>query len=190
MNTEDRALTMSRPRLLAAIYFALLSVAGTIIINAILDSIGIEQIVPIYKMVLWGMIVAACTGAVFGEHIIHAAKPYKAKTFWLGFAMIMASLPVFDLGLLLLMSEEHAKLFSVAKLHDFVYFYFVILAYSYVLFGVFLAIISGLAALYLRDRLVYDILHTQERRKRGAKTKQAESNATHTHEEHAPHRKM
>jgi hypothetical protein len=42
------------------------------------------------------------------------------------------------------------------------HFYLGVLAYSYVLFGGALAVASGLAALYLRSQLVYDILHTYE----------------------------
>lgn len=166
MKTQDPALTFSNPRILAAIYFGLLSVVGTILINAFLTSIGIEEIIPVFQAIILGMIVAACTGAVFGESIIHCKKPYKIKTFWLGFSMVMASIPIFDLGLILFMKEANSNLFSVAKFQDMVLFYLVVLAYSYVLFGFILAIASGLAAMYLRGRLVYDVMHTHERRRR------------------------
>lgn len=173
MKRIDPALEISNPRLIAAIYFGLLSVVGTILINAFLSSIGIEEIIPVFESVILGMIVASGTGALFGERIVHCKKPYKAKTFWLGFIMVIASLPVFDLGLLYFMTNHYNKLFSIAKFHDLVFSYFVILAYSYILFGVFLAIASGLAAMYLRSRLVYDILHTQ--------------NGGHKHKPHTSH---
>lgn len=187
MKKQDPALSFSHPRELTAIYFALLSIVGTILINAFLTSIGVEQIIPIFKAVILGIIVAACSGAIFGESIVHCKKPYKTKTFWLGFIMVIASLPVFALGLLLLMEEANDKLFSVAKFHDMVYFYLVILAYSYILFGFVLAILSGLAAMYLRGQLVYDILHTQEKRKRVAKPALAKSKAEHPHKVHTTH---
>lgn len=189
MRRQDPALTISNPRLLAAVYFGLLSVVGTILINAFLSSIGVEQIIPIFKAIILGMIVASCTGALFGESIVHCPKPYKAKTFWLGFIMVIASIPVFVLGLLLFMTEENAKLFSVAKFHDYVYFYLIILAYSYLLFGVVLALMSGLAAMYLRGQLVYDILHTHEKSKRMAKPALAKNKTGHLQKVQATHHK-
>ena len=74
--------------------------------------------------------------------------------------MVIASLPLFDLGLLMFMAVEHTAPIPLDQLQAVLYFYVTILAYSYVLFGVALAIASGLAAMYLRGQLVYDILHT------------------------------
>ncbi|MFI4919571.1 MAG: hypothetical protein ACHP65_08445 [Legionellales bacterium] len=166
MKKHDSALIFSNPRMLAAIYFGLLSVVGTILINAFLSVIGVEQLVPIYQAIFLGMAVASGTGALFGERIVHCEKPYKAKTFWLGFSMVIASLPVFDLGILFFLTESNTALFSMAKLHHLVFFYLMILGYSYILFGFFLAIGAGLAAMYLRGQLVYDILNTHEKRRR------------------------
>lgn len=187
MKKQDPALTLSNPRLLAAIYFGLLSVVGTILINAFLTSIGVEEIIPVFESVLLGMIVASITGAIFGESIVHCKKPYKAKTFWLGFTMVIASLPVFTLALIFLMREENAQLYSVATFRDMVHFYLIVLAYSYILFGILLAIASGLAAMYLRGQLVYDILHTNEERRRrvpkpvSLKDKEERPHKVHTH---------
>lgn len=166
MKRVDPALNFAYPRFLAAIYFGLLSVVGTILINALLTSIGVEEVIPVFQAIILGMIVASCTGALFGERIIHSKKPFTRKTFWLGFSMVMASLPVFCLGLVFFMKEDNSVLFSVAKFHDLVLFYLVALAYSYILFGFILAIAAGLAAMYLRKRLVYDVMHTHERRRR------------------------
>lgn len=77
MNTQDPALSISNPRLLSAIYFGLLSVVGTILINAFLTSIGIEEIIPVYQSVILGMVVASCTGAIFGEAIVHCKNHIK-----------------------------------------------------------------------------------------------------------------
>lgn len=188
MKKQDPALTFSNPRLLAAIYFGLLSVVGTILINAFLTSIGVEEIIPVFEAVLLGMLVAAITGAVFGESIVHCKKPYKAKTFWLGFTMVIASLPFFALGLVVLMHEENAQLYAVATLRDMIFFYLVVLAYSYILFGIVLAIASGLAAMYLRGQLVYDILHTYERRKPVVKPDLLQDKEEHPHKVRSTHR--
>lgn len=173
MKKQDPALSISNPRLLAAIYFGLLSVVGTIIVDAFLTSLGIEQIIPVFEAVVLGVIIASCMGAIFGESIVHCTKPYKAKTFWLGFIMVIASLPVFALGLILLMKEEHAAFYQIATLKEMIFFYLVVLAYSYALFGILLAVASGLAAMYLRGYLVYDILHKQQRRRHAASKQHA-----------------
>ena len=162
MNNQDPAVTCSNPRLISAIYFGLLSVVGTVLINAFLTSIGIKEIIPIFEAVILGMVIASCTGAIMGEKIIHCPTPYKAKTFLFGFSMVIASLPIFDLGLLLFMIKEGSSLLPIAQIKNMIYFYLYILAYSYILFGIVLAIGSGLAAMYLRGQLVYDILSTYQ----------------------------
>lgn len=160
MARRDPALTISNPRLLAGIYFGLLSVVGTILVNAFLTLIGIEELIPVFEAILIGVVVAGCTGALFGEQIVHCRKPYKKRVFWLGFIMVIASIPVFDLGLVLCMILEERTYIPVTGLLSMVNLYLLVLAYSYVLFGIGLAIASGLAAMYLRGQLVYDILHT------------------------------
>lgn len=187
MRKQDPALTFSNPRLLAAIYFGLLSVVGTILINALLTSIGVEQTIPVFESVILGVVVAAGTGALFGEAIVHCKKPYKAKTFWLGFIMVIASLPVFALGFVFFMETTYEKLFSVAKFQEMFYVYLIVLAYSYILFGILLAIASGLAAMYLRGQLVYDILHTQRRRRKHARTALVDHD-DHHHKVHVNHK--
>lgn len=158
MKQEDIALTCSNPRLISAIYFGLLSVVGTILINAFLTIIGIEEKVPLFASLLIGMGVSSLTGAVFGEHIIHCPRPYKLKTFLTGFIMVIASLPLWDLGFVYFMIQKEAEVTVLLETHNLVYFYLYILAYSYLFFGVALAVCSGFAAMFLRGQLVYDLL--------------------------------
>jgi hypothetical protein len=165
MKQTDLALTFSKPRLLTAVYFGLLSILPTVFIDGLLKALGNEEIIPIYELVFLGIIVAASMGALFGEHIIHCKKPYKVKTFWLGFIMVIASLPIFDLGVVFFIKEDNAHLFSLPHLHHLLSLYLAILAYSYVIFGVVLAIASGIAAMYLREQLIYDILKTSKKSK-------------------------
>ena len=160
MARRDPALNISNPRLIAAIYFGLLSVVGTILINAFLTLIGINELIPVFEAILIGVIVASCTGALFGEQIVHCKKPYKKKVFWLGFIMVIASLPIFDLALFVCMVLENSTPVPITGIQSMIYSYLIVLAYSYVLFGILLAVASGLAAMYLRGQLVYDILHT------------------------------
>lgn len=160
MKQQDPALTLSNPRLLASVYFGLLSVVGTILINAFLSSIGIRELIPLFEAIILGVLIASAMGALFGEHIVHSTSPYNTKVFLLGFIMVIASLPLFDLGLVALMLKEHTNLLIAPQIHSMIYFYLFVLGYSYALFGVLLAVASGLAALYLRSHLVYDLLHT------------------------------
>jgi hypothetical protein len=160
MKKQDPAMTCSNPRLISAIYFGLLSVVGTILIDALLTSIGFQETIPVFEAIILGMVVASCTGAIFGEQIIHCPTPYKIRTFLIGFSMVIASLPVFVLGLVFFMEEEHSSLLSIAHMHHLIYFYLYILAYSYIFFGIVLAMGGGIAAMYLRGQLVYDLLAT------------------------------
>lgn len=160
MKQQDPALTISNPRLLAAIYFGLLSVVGTILINAFLSLLGISELIPLFKAIILGVLIAGGMGALFGEHIVHSASPYNSKVFFLGFIMVIASLPLFDLGLVALMLQEHTNLIVAPQIQSTIYLYLFVVGYSYALFGILLACASGLAALYLRSQLVYDLLHT------------------------------
>lgn len=183
MKKQDSALSFPNPRLLAAIYFGLLSVVGTILTNAFLGLLGVVDIVPVFQAVLLGMIIASCTGAIFGEQIIYCKKPYKMKTFKIGFLMMVVSLPFFDLGLWYLMSPHYAAMFPSTNLLDMVYSFLMIVVYSYLLFGFLLAIACGLAAMYLRGQIVYDILLTDKGRAPHRKKLDLEH-----HDEHSIHR--
>lgn len=163
MNKQDPALDFPNPRLLATVYYGLLSVVGTILINAFLTTIGIKELVPLFQAIILGMVVASITGALFGKSIVHCPRPYKLKTFFLGFIMVLLSLPFFDLGLLLFMDTSENQALKVINFHDFVSAYLIVLGYSYILFGFLLAIASGLASIYLRRHFVYQILRTDRR---------------------------
>ncbi|MFJ1268315.1 hypothetical protein ACD661_07085 [Legionella lytica] len=190
MKTHDQALYFSHPRLLGAIYFGLLSVVGTILIDAFLSLIGIEDYVPLFEAIIVGMIVASATGALFGKQIIHCPKPYMAKTFVIGFLMVLVSLPFFALGLLFFMDKGSAALFSVSSFKNLAYSYLVILAYSYILFGFLLAIAAGGAAMYLRGWLVYDVLHTDKRKNmRLPRFVSAQARGKALHKVHTTHHK-
>ncbi|OEH47794.1 hypothetical protein lpari_01172 [Legionella parisiensis] len=164
MNKQDPALDFPNPRLLAAVYYGLLSVVGTILINGFLTTIGIEEFVPLFYAIILGMVVASITGAIFGRSIVQCPRPYKLKTFWLGFIMVLLSLPFFDLGLLLFVDTTENQALKVINFNDFVSAYFITLGYSYILFGFLLAIASGLASIYLRGKFIYQILRTDRRR--------------------------
>jgi hypothetical protein len=164
MKKNDPALSLSNPRLLAAAYYGLLSVVGTILIDVLLTSLGIMEVIPLFRTIILGMVVASVTGAIFGELIVHCPEPYKVKTFSLGFLMVLISLPFFDLGMMFFMEEVEKPIARITNFHDFILTYLAVLGYSYLLFGFLLAIAAGLASMYLRGFFIYQILHTDKRR--------------------------
>ena len=111
MKDYDQALHFSNPRLLCAIYFGVLSVVGTVLIDAFLTLLGIEELVPLYQSVILGMVISSATGALCGKVLIHSRKPFISKVFAIGFFMVLGSLPIFTLGLLWCMYENGTQLF-------------------------------------------------------------------------------
>lgn len=164
MTKRDPALIFAYPRLLSTIYYGLLSVVGTILINAFLTTIGIENIVPLFQAIILGMVVASITGALCGKKIIYCPWPYKRKTFLIGFMMVLLSLPFFGLGLELFMIQSENPIIKITNFSEFVSAYVIILGYSYILFGFLLAIASGIFSVYLRDKFVYYVLHTDRKK--------------------------
>lgn len=159
---RDEALSISNPRLLTAVYFSLLAIVATIFIDTLLYAIGIEQLLPISKAIFLSVIMAACFGALFGKRIIYSEKPYYRHTFFWAFLMVIVALPFYNFGFLFLLKENHSTLFAHATLSHLVYLYLFVSLYSFILAGVWLAIVAGLAAIYLRGHIVYYILQSQE----------------------------
>ena len=160
MIIQDEALTISNPRLLSAVYFSLLAIVATLVIDSILYALGMEQIVPTFKAILLAAIIAACFGALFGARIVYSEKPYRKHAFFWAFLMVIVALPVYNIGLLFLLKEQNATLFANATLARLLYLYLFVLVYSFIIAGVWFAIVAGIAAVYLRSHLVYYILHS------------------------------
>ena len=167
MSTYDEALTISNPRLLTAVYFSLLAIIATLTIEVILYALGVEQLLPTGKAIVLAVVVASIFGALFGERIVHSEKPYHKHVFLWAFVMVIVALPFYNLGFIYLYKDHHAHLFAEATVKHIVYLYLLVLVYSFILAGVWLAIFAGLAALYLRGYLVYYLLHSlyQDRKK-------------------------
>lgn len=160
MDKQDEALTLSNPRLLAAVYFSLLAVIATLAIDTVFYALGVEQLSPIYKEIFLAVIVAATFGALFGERIVHCERPYYKHVFFWAFLMVITALPVYNIGFIFLIKETHPSLFAHASLIHVMYLYLFVLAYSFILAGIWLAIAAGLAAMYLRGYLEYYILQS------------------------------
>lgn len=178
MNSQDEAFTLSNPRLLSAGFFALLAVIITIAIDFTFDFLGIERMLPTYQAILLAVVIAAIFGALFGERIVHSPYPYKKRTFIAGFLMVILALPFYDLIFLYLFKRYHPDSFIDFRLGDFFNMYLFVLLYSFLLAGLWLAISAGLAAIYLRGQLVYDILHSKYDIAERRRTKQSLNNDT------------
>ena len=161
---RDEALTLSNPRLLSAAYFCLLGVIVTIVINLLLYSFGITQLIPFFQAILLAAVLAACFGAIFGKKIVHSSPPYNRKAFFWGFLMVIAALPFYDLVFLYLINHYNPKVLDGLSSGNILMAYLFVILYSFILAGLWLAIAAGLAAMYLRGHFVYDILHSKNDR--------------------------
>lgn len=173
MRMRDRALYLRHPRWVAAFYFGLLALIGSGIIDSLLTALLLhETLVPTHLTMILATILAFAYGAIFGEQILHSYAPYRLRVFLLGFTMTLAALPVFALFYLVLLVNQQHQAFVDATAGELFVTYFIALFELFLFAGFWLAILAGLAAVYLRSRIVYDILHTHN---------------PHTHGEHAHH---
>lgn len=166
MDAKDKALDVSNPRLIAAVYFSLLAIIATIAIDTALYALGVSQLLPISKEIFLAVIVAACFGALFGERIVHSEKPFHQHVFLWAFLMVICAVPIYALGFLYLIREHHGEIFTHSTLSNLMYLYLFVLVYSFILVGIWLAIVAGFAAIYLREYIVYYILDSLSLRRK------------------------
>lgn len=164
---EDEVLSISNPRMISAIYFSALAIIASIIIDTVLYVLGVRQLLPIHQSIFLAVVVAAVFGALFGKKIVHSPRPYWKHTFWSAFLMVLLALPFYNLGFIYLFQQHHDAVFSGASFKHLFYLYWITLVYSFILAGAWLALLAGLAAVYLRARLVhYLLLALYQRRKK------------------------
>lgn len=154
---RDRALKIGNARMLCGMYYALLAVVFTLSLDAVLYALGVSQMIPLFAGTLVAMFIAWVFGFIFGERIIHAKAPYKARVFGLGLLKTFCALPFYDLGFLWFYLQANPGLWASLGVGGLVHLYGKIIIFSLSLIGIWLAILSGLAALYLRSYLVYYI---------------------------------
>ena len=153
----DRALKFRDARILSAVYFGLLALSFTLLLDAIVYVLGFIQIIPLFEGALLAIFTASIFGALFGKKIVFCPIPFKSRVFILGWLMTILALPVYDIGLLIFYINDHIEFFTDLSAFVLLKLYFVILFESFVLVAFWLAIISGLAAIYLRARIIYYI---------------------------------
>jgi hypothetical protein len=153
----DRALKIQNARILCGIYYGLLAVVFTLTLDATLYFLGFNQFIPLFAGTLLAMCIATFFGILFGNKIIYAKHPFKKKVFLLGFLKTFCALPFYDLGFVWFYLQTHPDFLNALTWSNFFPFYFKVLFFSVILVGIWLATLSGLAALYLRSVLVYYI---------------------------------
>lgn len=159
MPNADDALTISNPRLIAAIYFSLLAVIANIVIDSLLYAMGVQELLPFFQALVLAAAIAAAFGALFGERVIHCPRPYTKTVFWWGFLMVIVAMPFHTFGFLYFFKDTHPHLFNETSLMYYFKMYLLVLFYSFILFGIWLAILGGIAAIYLRGHLIYHMMN-------------------------------
>lgn len=186
----DDALSLANPRLLSAAYFGLLAVIATIVVDSFLYWSGFEQIISVTKAVLLSAVVGGLFGLLFGRLIIKSERPYRKRVFWLGFFMVLLALPIFDLGILYFITDlkNYSETNPPPNFNHLLVVYLFILFYSFIMLGLWLAILAGLAAIFLRGHLVYSIMHSDEEQRDHffRKNKELRKDSS-DHGQHLPH---
>ncbi len=159
---SDRALKISNARILSAVYFGLLAVVFTLSLDATFYALGVYQVIPLFEGTLLAMFTASVFGAIFGEKIVHCPPPYKWKVFVWGWLMTIMAMPFYDLGFLFFYLSEHSDFFQRITAFNIFRLYVFILIQSFVLIEFWLGIMAGLAAIYLRSRIIYYIYDSKD----------------------------
>lgn len=160
MNHQDEAVSLSNPRIIAAVYFGVLSVMFTLAFDAILYAFGINQFLPLYQATILADIIAVSFGALFAEKIVHSQGAYLKKSFFWAVLMTITAIPIYDVGLFCLLALNNPGALINIGFKGFLGFYLAILAYSFILCGWWLALVAGFAAMYLRGCIIYYILRS------------------------------
>jgi len=157
---NGRVLDSQNARILTAVYFGLLAVVFTLLLDATIYALGMPQLIPLFEGTLLAMFVASVFGFLYGEKIINTPKPFAAKVFLSGFLMTLSALPFYILGFTFFYLFNHPDFIINFTILTFFRAYMFILIYGLLLVGVWLALIAGLAALYLRSRISYYVVES------------------------------
>lgn len=154
------------PRTFGGLYFSFLSLIATIFIQLTIYASGFKHYAPFLFTLLWGFLIAFLFGALFGKAIIKTQAPFKLKSFGLGVLLFLCALPFYAFGLMFIVKHYHGDVFIVADtFRAHLAFYLYILIFNFFLIGSWLSILCGLAALFLRTKLIPDFKAFLQRKK-------------------------
>lgn len=158
---KDINMDLPNFRVISATFFAILAVIATIFVDSILYYAGVAEILPIFKSVLLAAVIAGIFGAIFAGKIFGCEKSHKGCLFGWGFVMTLIGLPFYNLGLVLLMYFDNPEAYADSTLYMLLHVYLISFTGIFLLAGIWLAIIAGFLAIFLRDKLAYDIGHSE-----------------------------
>lgn len=149
----------SEPHIVSAVYFGILAAVASILTFYYLKTIGLDELLPLTQISLLAGALGALFGSFFAKAILRSSRK---DAFIFGLFMILAALPVYNLFLIILMKHHHTDAFQGAHLHHLIGMYFIMLLYSVILVGLWLAPAAGFAAMFLRGNVVDHWLHWKE----------------------------
>lgn len=153
-NFDGGIVSTSQSIKISITYYAFLSILASIGVQLLSAWVGMSELLPFFKSLFLGVLIAIPFGSYFGHKIIHLEPPYKLKAFGLGVLLFICALPFYDLGLLYLLQDTHPSLYAGGTdLKHLSILYCFIVIYSFIFSGLWLALLSGFAAIYLRDKI-------------------------------------
>lgn len=165
MNTEkfsDDALYIRSPRLLTAAYFGMLAVIASVFVSVVFYILNFKQMLPIFVIIFLALGVGTLVGALFGQLIVYAKRPFRIKVYCYGFILVLLALAVYDLGFLALYYFFRDNNLAALSYNGIFALYSTLLLQSVLLVGFWLAVLGGFAAVYLRSCLVYVIMDSDD----------------------------
>ena len=134
--------------LITSVYSGVLAIGFTIIVDHFLDFLGAHLIPTLWSVIL-AFVVATIFGAMFGNKIVRIEKHYASQSFCWGVLMVIVALPVYALGISILMHFHHEISFTDRPMEELFRLYGIVLYYSLILVAWWLPLVGGVAAMSL-----------------------------------------
>jgi len=148
------------PFIAVSLYMIIFSSITTFLAQLVLGILGLSELLPKLQSYLLANGLAVLFGLLFYKSLL-INNNNQFKTFLKGCGLFLLMLPLFDLGALYMMQTEfngtHTHLQSF---NDYITLYFVVLIYSILLVGSWLAPFSGLLFIGLHKLLPYKNITT------------------------------
>jgi len=145
---------INSPRTITATFYAFLSLMAAILYQFGQLWVNPNLKIPLLPGLLLAVILALCCGALLGKRICQANS--RTQCFLYGVALSLLFLFFYDFLLLFFIKEIPSNLNIVNNSFKGSFaFYCYVLIYSFMIFGSWLCMLSGLAALYLKNNYIF-----------------------------------
>ena len=150
MNNNKKSL-----RVTSAIYFVLISIPITVIIQFLLYQANMSGLLSVAVSLLLSVLLAYALGWSFGKVILDTTAPYKLKCFLLGILYCLCFVFIYDVFLVFLLDYKDFTINNQQPgISSYLVAYLYILIYSLITVASWLSILMGLATVYLRRRFI------------------------------------